>query len=221
MNIPVPVRILSLGNIKGTTSTSRAEEHLEIVRTDLCGPMQTQSIGGNFYFLTCIDDFSRKIWIYLLKNKSETFSRFKYFKTLTEKQSGKFIKVLSSDGGGEYDSHDFTYVCTQHGIQRQFTTKYTPHQNGVVEQKNRTIMNMVCSIVSHKKLSNEYWAEVVGCSVYLLNRSPTVTIQDKIPKEAWSGTKSSVTHLIIFGSIAFAHCYGEKFLWLGVPQQKA
>ena len=56
-------------------------------------------------FLTFIDDFSRKIWIYLLKNKSESFSRFKEFKAFTEKQFGKFIKMLSSDGGGEYDSH--------------------------------------------------------------------------------------------------------------------
>ena len=67
----------------------------------------------------------------------------------------------------------------------QFTTRYTPQQNGVVEQKNMTIMNMARSMVSHKKLSDEYWAEVVACSVYLLNKSPTVIVQDKILEEAW------------------------------------
>ena len=66
-------------------------------------------------------------------------------------------------------------------------------------------MNMACSMLSHKKLSNEYWAEVVGCSIYLLNRSPTVTVQDKIPEEAWSGTKTSVSHLRIFGFVSFVH----------------
>src|SRR5713226_1122272 len=76
------------------TSTSRAKEHLELVHTDLSGPMQTQSIGGYFYFLTFIDDFRRKTWIYFLRNKSETFSKFKEFKALTEKQSGKLIKML-------------------------------------------------------------------------------------------------------------------------------
>ena len=70
-------------------------------------------------------------------------------------------------------------------------------------------MNMAHSMLSHKKLSNEYWAEVVGCSVYLLNRSPTVIVQDKIPEEAWSGTKTNVAHLRIFGSIAFAHILDE------------
>ena len=88
--------------------------------------MQTQTIGGSFYFLTFIDDFSMKTWIYFLRNKSDTFSRFKDFKALTEKQYGKFIKILRSDGGGEYNSHEFSDFCKQHGIQRQFTTRYIP-----------------------------------------------------------------------------------------------
>ena len=160
--------------------------------------MKTQSMGGSFYFLTFIDGFSRKVWIYILNNKSKTFSRFKEFKDPTEKQSGKFIKLLRSDGGGEYDSHEFTDFCKQHGIQRQLTTRYTPQQNGVAERKNQTIMNMACSMLSHKKLLDEYWDEVVACLVYLLNRSPTRTIQDKIHEEAWSGTKTSVVNLRIF-----------------------
>ena len=109
------------------------------------------------------------------------------FKALTKRHYGKFIKMLKSDGGGEYDSHEFLDFCKQHGIRRQFTTKYTPQQNGVAERKNQTIMNMAHSMLSHKKLSNEYWAEAVGCSVYFLNRSLTVTIKDKIPEEAWNG----------------------------------
>ena len=70
-------------------------------------------------------------------------------------------------------------------------------------------MNMARSMLSHKKLSDEYWAEGIGCSVYLLNRSPTVTVQDKIPEEAWSGTKTSVSHLRIFGFVSFAHIPDE------------
>ena len=113
--------------------------------------------------------------------------------------------MLRSDCGGEYDSHEFSYFCKQHGIQRQFTTRYTPQQSGVAEWENRTIMNMARSMLSHKKLSNEYWVEAVGCSVYLLNRSPRVTVQDKIPEEAWSGTKTSVSHLRVFDCVAFAY----------------
>ena len=86
------------------SSSYRAKECLELVHTDLCGPMQNQSIGGSFYFLTFIDDCSRKVWVYFLKHKSETFTRFKELKAKAKKQSGRFIKVLRSDGGGEYDS---------------------------------------------------------------------------------------------------------------------
>ena len=99
--------------------------------------MQTQSIGGTFSFWTFIDDFSRKTWIYFLKNKSETFSKFKEFKALTKKQSRKFIKMFRLDGGGVYDSNEFSYFYKQHGIQRQFTANYTPQQNGV-ELNERT-----------------------------------------------------------------------------------
>ena len=80
--------------------------------------MQARSIKGIFYFLTFIDDYSRKVWVYFLMHKLDTFSKFKEFKALTEKQSGKSIKVLKLDGGGEYDSHDFTGFCKHHGIQR-------------------------------------------------------------------------------------------------------
>ena len=77
---------------------------LEIVHTDLCCPMQTKSLGGSHYFLTFIDDYSRKTWVYFLMKKYETFSKFEEFKAMVEKQSGHQIKILRSDRGGEYDS---------------------------------------------------------------------------------------------------------------------
>jgi hypothetical protein len=79
----------------------RAWAPLEIVYTDLCGLMQTPSLGGNIYFLTFIDDYSRKTWVYFLKHKSETFDKFKEFKALVEKHSGLSIKILRSNKGGE------------------------------------------------------------------------------------------------------------------------
>jgi hypothetical protein len=78
--------------------------------------MQTKSIGGSFYFLTFIDDFSRKIWIYFLRHNSDTFAKFKEFKAEAEKQNGKYIKALRSDGGGEYNSSEFTIFCKSQGI---------------------------------------------------------------------------------------------------------
>ena len=85
-------------------ASHRAKDKLELVHTYLYGPMPIQSLGGSIYFLTFIDDFSRKIWIYFIKNKSKTFVKFKEFKDEAKKKSGKFVKILRSDGRGEYDS---------------------------------------------------------------------------------------------------------------------
>ena len=95
------------------TSSSRAKEPLALVHTDICGPMQTLSIGGSFYFLTFIDDYNRKIWVYFLKIKSDIFSRFKEFKIEVEKKSGKLLKVLRSERGGEYNLNEFKTFCRQ------------------------------------------------------------------------------------------------------------
>jgi hypothetical protein len=143
--------------------------------------MQTKSIGCIFYFLTFIDDLSRKNKVQMQKNKS-----------------GKFVKMLRFDGGGEYNSKDFAYFCRKHGIIMQAATRYTPQQNGVAKRKNQTIMNMARSLLKEKCMSNTFWAEAVACSSYLLNRSPTMSLKMKVPQEVWCGTKLNVAHLRTF-----------------------
>ena len=130
----------------------RAKAPLEIVHTDLCGPIQTPSLTGCVYFMTFIDDFSRKTWLYLLKQKSEAFDVFKKFKSMVENESGRTIKILRSDRGGEYKLNEFIEFCDLHGIKRQFTARYTPQQNGVVERKNWTIMDMARSMLKENRL---------------------------------------------------------------------
>ena len=96
----------------------REKASLEIVHSDLCGPMQTPSLANSHYILTFIDDFTRKTWVYFLKNKSEVFEKFGNFKALVENQSGLHIKVLRSDRGGEYISKYFLHFCRENGIQK-------------------------------------------------------------------------------------------------------
>ena len=182
----------------------KAKRPLELVHTDVCGPITPMSTGQNRYFLTFIDDFSRKTWIYFLKRKSEVFNCFKDFKAIVEKQSGYMIRTVRSDQGGEYTANDFEAYCTQQGIRHQTTPAYTPQLNGVAERKNRTILDMARSLLKAKKLPKQYWAEAVSCAVYLLNRCPTRSLQAVTPEEAWSGHKPSVTHLRVFGCVAYA-----------------
>lgn len=105
-----------------TGQARRATQALEIVHSDLCGPMQTASLGGSRYFLLFIDDYSRMSWIYFLKNKSETFEHFRKFKTFAENQTGKRLKVLRSDRGGEYKSTKFRIFVKK----KEYTTSL-PH----------------------------------------------------------------------------------------------
>ena len=95
--------------------------------------------------------------------------------------------------------------CKYYGIKRQFIARYTPQQNGVAERKNQTIMNIARSMMKEKHLSNEYWGDVVTCSICILNRSPTKSVKDRVPQQAWSGKCSSISHLRIFGCVAYAH----------------
>ncbi|KAI0503927.1 hypothetical protein KFK09_014873 [Dendrobium nobile] len=107
--------------------------------------MDTTSIGGNCYFLSFTDDYSRKIWVYFLKEKSQVFEYLKIFKALVEKESGHFIKVLRSNRGGEYISYEMQIYLKENVIRHQLTTRYTPQQNGVIERLNKTIMGFARS----------------------------------------------------------------------------
>ncbi|KAL0287793.1 UNVERIFIED_CONTAM: Retrovirus-related Pol polyprotein from transposon TNT 1-94 [Sesamum angustifolium] len=207
----------------------RAKQVLELIHSDLCGPIDPISNGGKRYFVTFIDDYSRKTWVYFLQEKSETFSTFKNFKAKVEKEAGMSIKILRSDRGGEYNSQEFENFCEEYGIKRQLTAAYTPQQNGVSERKNRTIMNMVRSMLKSSGVQKNCWPEAVKWSIHVLNRSPTFSVQDQTPEEAWSGRKPSVEHFRIFGCIAYAHVpdpkrsklddKGEKCIFLGVCEK--
>jgi len=188
----------------------RAKKVLELVHTDICGPITPHSISKNRYFLTFIDDFSRKTWVYFLKEKSEAFRMFKKFKAYVEKQSGNNIKTLRSDRGGEFTSTEFNNFCEENGIKRHLTAPYSPQQNGVAERKNRTIMDMVRSMLKSKNVSKELWAEAVACAVYTLNRCKTTSLEGVTPQEAWSGYKPTVAHMKVFGSTTYAHVPKER-----------
>ena len=139
-------------------------------------------------------------------------------KDLVHNQSDRQIKVLRSNHGGEYDSKAFHDYCKQHGIRRHFTTRYTSQQNGVAERKNMTIMNMVRSMLKGRNLSNEYCGEEVSFVIYVINRSPTKSVISRVPKWAWSSMYCSVSHLRVFGCVAYAHVPNE---WRGKLDDKS
>jgi hypothetical protein len=210
-------------------STWRANHILQLVHSDICGPLNPTSNSHKRYFITFTDDFSRKTWVYFLVEKSETIEVFKRFKAKVEKETEKFIQCFRTDRGGEYTSNEFVDVCERSGIKRQLTAAYTPQQNGVSERRNRTIMNMVRSLLASKNMPKAFWPEAVKWSVYVLNRSPTFSVKNVTPEEVWSGQKPTVSHFRIFGCVAYAHIpdpkrmklddKGEKCVLLGVSEE--
>lgn len=104
---------------------TRASELLQLIHSDLCGPMETSSIGGARYYVTFIDDYSRKVSVYFIKSKSETLEKFKEFKNLVENETNKKIKTLRTDNGKEYINNEFKLFLCKSGIQHQTSNPYT------------------------------------------------------------------------------------------------
>ena len=158
----------------------KRSELLELVHSDVCGPMPIVSMGGASYFVTFIDDFSCKVWAYPLKRKDEVFSVFKRFVTLVETEIGKKVKCLRSDNGGEYVLKSFQDFCNTKGIKRELIGPYTPPQEGVAECMNRTIQERLKSMLSNAELSNGFWAEALATAICLINRSPYKWLDSKV-----------------------------------------
>lgn len=141
-------------------SNNCSKDLLELIHSDICGPMKTTSLGGYKYLSVFIDDFSRKTFVRLLKNKSDIFEAFKTFKAAAERETGKRIKVLRTDNGGEYLSADFSNFLEREGIRHQLTVQYTPQQNGVAERANRTIVEMARCMLIDSNLSESLWGKL-------------------------------------------------------------
>ncbi|KAJ9535118.1 hypothetical protein OSB04_un001804 [Centaurea solstitialis] len=187
-----------------TTTTYKAKRPLELVHGDLCGPITPATKGQNRYVFTLIDDFSRFMWIYLLKEKSEAFTHFKKFKALAENEIGKSLKVFRSDRGGEFTSLEFNTFCDQNGVKRHLTAPYSPQQNGIVERRNRTLMDMTRSIMKAMHVPNYLWGEAVNHSTNLINRVYTRVLGDTTPYEKLYKRKPNLENVRIFGCLAHA-----------------
>ena len=201
---------------KRKTSANRCSNVLELIHTDICGPFPTASWNGHTYFITFIDDYSRYGYLYLIHEKAQALEVFKIFKAEVENQLGKKIKAVKSDRGGEYYGRydgsgeqrpgPFAKYLSECGITPQYTMPGTPSQNGVAERRNRTLKDMVRSMISHSSLPNSLWGEALKTAVYILNRVPNKAV-NKTPYELWTGKKPSIRHLHVWGCPAEARPY--------------
>ena len=134
---------------------SRKSDLLELVHSDVCGPLKVKSFGGALYFVTFIDDYFRKLWVYALKSKDQVLEKFKEFHALVERQLGKKLKCIRTDKGSEYCG-PFDIYCKQHGIAHEKTPPKTPQLNGLAKRMNRTLIERVRCMLSEAKLPKHF-----------------------------------------------------------------
>lgn len=192
------------------SSGERKEKFLQLIHSDVCGPMEVRSFGQCYYFVTFIDDHSRKVFIYLMKQKSEVIQKFKEFKNMVENQVDSKIKIIRSDNGMEYCSAEFDNYCIQNGIVHQRTNVYTPQQNGLAERTNRTIVERAKCMLFDADLPKIYWGEAVNTAVYIINRCLSSVLKDNTPEGVWHNKKVDLSNLRVFGSECMVHIPKEK-----------
>ncbi|KAL0457635.1 UNVERIFIED_CONTAM: Retrovirus-related Pol polyprotein from transposon TNT 1-94 [Sesamum latifolium] len=197
----------------------RATHPLELVHSDICGPMNVRARHGAFYFLTFIDDYSRYGSVYLLSHRSEALDCFKRFLAEVENQREVNLKVFRTDRGREYLSEQFKQICEDKGIIRQLTIPYTPQQNGVAERRNRTLLEMARSMMAQANLPISFWGDAILTAAYILNRVPSKSIPTT-PYELWHGRKPNLEGLRPWGSAGFVHSTSHKYGKLGPRASK-
>lgn len=192
-----------------TKSTTKGNKHsavrasipLERIHMDFWGPYKHLTPGGNRFMLTITDDFSRKSWIFLTKARSGVYDAFTAWRARAELESRQSLRSIRIDNAPEFVK--LGQRLETEGVRIERTVPYTPSQNGVAERLNRTLVTKARTMLAAAELPKELWGEAVHAACYLKNRIPTGGAQT--PEERWSGTKPGVSHLRVFGCVAYAH----------------
>jgi len=208
---------------------TQAKNILELVHTDICGPMNVKSFGNARYFATFIDDKTRYVEVVFLKSRSDILEEFKKYQLRVAKETGRKITKLRSDNAKEYVSKEFNDYLESQGIRRQLSVEYTPQQNGIAERANRTIVEMARAMLIESNVPKGLWAEAVNTAVFLRNRCPAKANNSITLYELWSSNKPNVKFLKIFGShatflkkgpsISKFDLKGEKAIFVGYSSE--
>ena len=177
----------------------RSTRKLQLIHNDLVGPMQTEPIGGHKYFVTFIDDYSRWCTVYFLMKKSEGSENMKQSSQISvERILVHCVQIME-----ESICQD---ILTSKGISHELTIPHTPQQNAVTERMNRTLQESARAMLAHAGMPNGYWAEAIATAAYLRNRATTSVLQEsKTPYEMWCEKKPNISHLRVFGYVAYAY----------------
>ncbi|KAK1685797.1 hypothetical protein QYE76_046645 [Lolium multiflorum] len=182
--------------IKSMVTTSRP---LELLHLDLFGPSHYDTLGGSKYGLVIVDDYSRYSWVFLLKSKDETHREFITFAKKAQRMYESEIKAIRTDNGTEFKNYTMQEFVDDEGIKHEFSAPYTPQQNGVVERKNQTIIEMAITMLSEFNSPHNFWGEAISTAVHYSNRLFLRPLHNKTPYELLTGNKPNVMYIRVFG----------------------
>ncbi|GJV22778.1 retrovirus-related pol polyprotein from transposon TNT 1-94 [Tanacetum coccineum] len=176
---------------------------LELLHMDLCGPMRVASINGKKYILVIVDDYSRYTWVYFLHLKDETPEIIKKFIAQAQLNYKAKVCKIRTDNGTEFKNATLKAHYEKLGIMQQFSTARTPQQNGVVERRNRTLVEAARTMLIFSRLPEFLWAEAVATACFTQNWSIIHTRHNKTPYELLHGKKPNVEYFHVFGSLCY------------------
>jgi transposase InsO family protein len=165
----------------------------------LFGPTTYTSIGGNKYDFVIVDDYTRYTRVFFLYDKSDVYDLFKSFVKRVQNEFEATIKKIRSDNGSEFKNTRIEDLCDDLGIRHQFSPTYTPQSNGVVERKNRTLIDMARSMLSEYNVSHLFWSEAINTACYCSNRLYCYGKLGKTPYELLNGRKPNIAYFRVFG----------------------
>ena len=200
---------------------NKGADLLDLVVVDLAGPNRPQTLGGKVYDMVLVDTYSQRSFVYLLAKKSDAAEVIMRWVVMVELQTGKKLKRLRSDNGGEFLSGKFKEWLSERGVVQQTTPSYSPQSNGIAERMNRTLQDKARTMLLESGLPGSLWGEVLLTACVLRNLTPTSTLS-VTPLQMWTGSKPSVEHLRVIGCKAFCQLdkveqigkYGAK-AWIG------
>ncbi|CAI7799180.1 unnamed protein product [Closterium sp. NIES-53] len=194
------------------STLGHSSDLVELVHVDLVGPMKVKGDGGALYSMTMVDDYTRLTWSFPLAKKSDAARVIiEEWLPMAERESGKRVKAIRSDRGGEFLGAEFWSWLMRHSIKQQLTTAYTPHSNGVAERAKWTIIEGGRTILVDSGLPLRFWPLAIRHATVIKNRVLThVGGQHWVPMEKWSGKKPLVDMLRVFGCMGLVHVPKEK-----------
>nr|GEX88000.1 retrovirus-related Pol polyprotein from transposon TNT 1-94 [Tanacetum cinerariifolium] len=188
-----------------TKQTSSIKKCLQLLHMDLFRPVTPRSINHEKYTIVIVDEYSRYTWVYFLKKKSQAPETIMSFIKRVENQNDIKVKQLRTDNGTEFRNSTLVNFCNEKGISQNFSSPYTPEQNGVAERKNKTLIEAARIMFLGFVLSKQYWNEAVTTACYTQNRSTIVKRHLKTPYEFFHKIILNISFLHVFVCPVYIH----------------